>query len=474
MSGDLTEAELALVQAARVGEWADLSEAEDQQVRGVVFRDLVLGRLGEVDPRGIWLKRAHLVGGLDLCDIETRFPLRLLSCRTDEPVQLIRANLSTVDLTGLVAPYVAAQEATFEHSFTLRDARLTSVGPPALHVGGSEIGGLLNLARARLANTDGVALQGSNVRTGGGVFLNHRFRAEGTGDLGAVRLSGASIGGQLNFTGARITNPDGPALIADYLRTESSVMLGQGFVAEGRQDTGTVRLVGARIGGRLTAEDGLARAADHEHLALNLSQTSVVGDLLLPASFTEGRLDVNGLTYGGQPRLATLDEWLELLTTRTNYYASQPYFQLATAHAAAGHERDVRRIHIVRQKDLLRRGQLGFWGRLWHRITGLTVGYGYRPALALVWLIGTVLTSVLVTVVAARPTGSCSVVERVGPALSTVTPLVKADTPARCLVNTTTVTGQAVLVANWALQALAWAFLTLFVAGFTGLVRRSQ
>jgi hypothetical protein len=50
---------------------------------------------------------------------------------------------------------------------------------------------------------------------------------------------------------------------------------------------------------------------------------------------------------------------------------------------------------------------------------------------------------------------------------------VKPDTQQRCQIITTTGLGQFVVITTWFLQALAWAFATLFVAGFTGLVRKT-
>ncbi|HEX4704090.1 MAG TPA: hypothetical protein VH352_18325, partial [Pseudonocardiaceae bacterium] len=298
----------------------------------------------------------------------------------------------------------------------------------------------------------------------------------------AVRLSGAVIGGQLNLEGARISNPAGPALVADYLSTRSNVMLNNGFHAEGRYGTGTIRLVGADIGGRLMFGGGHAEGAGSD-LALNLRQTHVGGDVLLPANFTTGLLALTGLTYDGMIRDATLDELLDMFANRTTRYTSQPYFQLAAAHQAAGHERDVRRIHVARQRDLLRRGELDARGRLWHRVTGHILGYGYRPAIALRWWVGALLLSVLLIAGVAGPAGlarttaghsaPCSLVAQVGLAINTVTPLVKLDAQANCQIDTAAGLGQAVIVGMWVLQALGWAFVTLFITGFTGLVRRS-
>lgn len=203
-------------------------------------------------------------------------------------------------------------------------------------------------------------------------------------------------------------------------------------------------------------------------------------EVLFPADFAAGAIDLDGLTYSGVPRDATLEEWLDLLANRTRQYASQPYHQLAAAHQAAGHERDVRRIRIAQQRDLLRRGQLTRRGRTWHRITGLTVGYGYRPSMALMWLAATLAVAILVIVGVAGSaglvrgeTGSCPVVEQIGVALNAATPLIKPAAQQRCQIVTTTGLGQFVVVTTWLLQGLTWAFATLFIAGFTGLVRKT-
>jgi hypothetical protein len=476
---DLSEPERQLVLAVLSGRPLDFTGSPERpEIRGEFIRLIMVGRFdwpgdGAADPRGVRLRGASLTGGLDLAEVETALPLSLLDCHATEPVRLSGAKLSTVDLSFLVAPRLVAEEVTIERSLTLREARLGGDGYLTVRLGGARIGGVVNFSGARLVNPAGTALQASGLHTGGGVFLNRGFHAEGSGEAGVVRLSGAVIGTMVNLAGATIRGQDGPALVADYLRTGSNVMVNDGFLAEG--GSGTVRLVGASIGGALVCEGGLARAAEPAELALNLIHATVAGDLVLPVSFTGGAVDVTGLTYRGEPQRASLGEWLDMLANRTTRYASQPYFQLAAAHAGAGHERNVRRVHIARQKDLLRRGDLGFWGRAWHRVTGLTAGYGYRPGLALLWLVGTLTVSVALTLTAgaAGLLGRCSLVEQAGLAVQAATPLVKAGNQ-RCALDLDRGLGQAVLALGWVLQVLTWAFLTLFVAGFTGVMRKTS
>lgn len=481
----LTAAERGLAKAVASGEWFD---AAGEPVRGEVIRRMLLGRFPwpggtEPDPRGIRLRGAQLAGGVDLGEVDSTLPLRLVDCATTGPVVLSGARLSTVDFSGLRGRTVVAVETRFERALLLVGVRLTSGGADgAVNLAGAHIGSVLDVSGSHLVSTEpgSPAFHGNNLTTSGGVFLNRGFRAEGGGPLGTVRLSGAELGGQLNLSGAWLVNLHGPALVADYLRTRSNLMLDQGFRAEGRGGTGTLRLVGARIGGRLTALDGHAFAAQAAGVVLNLSQARVGGDVLLPPDFTPGLVQLDGFTYEGMPRGAELADWLDLLARRTAHYASQPYLQLAAAHRGAGNERDVRRIHVARQRDLLRRGDLAPGARLWHRLTGLTVGFGYRPAVALLWWFGALLLSVLLVVGVAGPAGltlradrpgPCALAEQVGLALNTATPLVKPDLPQRCQLDPAGA-GGLVVAASWLLQALAWAFVTLFVAGFTGLVRK--
>lgn len=55
-------------------------------------------------------------------------------------------------------------------------------------------------------------------------------------------------------------------------------MLNGGFHAEGRHGSGTVRFMGAHIGGRLLCDGGRVDAAEPGDLAINLSQTHVTGE----------------------------------------------------------------------------------------------------------------------------------------------------------------------------------------------------
>ncbi|GAB3874985.1 hypothetical protein GCM10029964_017900 [Kibdelosporangium lantanae] len=66
----------------------------------------------------------------------------------------------------------------------------------------------------------------------------------------------------------------------------------------------------------------------------------------------------------------------------------------------------------------------------------------------------------------------CTVVDRISFGLDLGTPLISTGAKNRCDI-TDGATGQALAISGWVLRVSAWAFATLFVAGFTGAVRKA-
>lgn len=539
--------ERRLVAAARDGQLLDLTGGADindvfgdeemdgwgveRTVRPDVVRDLLLGRHGEVDPRGVRLRGARLPGVLDLDGVRSPVTLRLIDCdvpvlqvreaqfphltvsavrttrldaeglRVDHDLQLplLRATgsgrngvvrLRGADIGGQLVlagawlvnsdgPALAAEELRVGGSLFLTPGfRATGTGPngPAVRLIGAQLGNQLAAAGAELSSTGASALIADGLRVGGGVFLTGGFRAAGAGPEGAVRLIGARIGDQLDCGGAEVSNDGGPALRADRLEVGGDVSLAGGFRATGTGESPAVHLDGVRIGGQLACTDGRATSADGG-TALSLYECHV-DELLLDPGFAD-RIDPRGLRYQGTAGGPALADWLRWFGHRGLGYTTQPYQHLAAAYRAAGHEADARRVLIAQQRDLYRRGGLTGWLRLRHRILGATLGYGYKSWRALSGLLATLAVSVALTVgagahaVAAHRDGThCSAVEQVGLGVDLGAPLIATGAADVCAIDTRRVAGQALTVAGWLLQLSGWAFATLFVAGFTGVIRR--
>ena len=314
-----------------------------------------------------------------------------------------------------------------------------------------------------MRNDSGPALLADGLQVDQDVSLSGGFEAIGTGKDSAVRLLGAHIHGQLDCTDARMRNDTGPALNADSLQVDQAAFLSSGFEAVSAGDDVTLDLSQARIRGELVfAPARLVNTAD-----------------------LQAQLVLDGLTYSGLPVGISSRDWLRLLREGTPSYAAQPYQQFARAHRSAGHDGEVRRILMAQRRDQINRGALtGRAERSWARLTGLTLGYGYQPWRALLALLGMAMIAVALAAILGAHGGlarthphppaanRCSPVELVGVGLDLGLPLIKTGARDDCDTTTST-TGQALTVAGWGLQLLAWAFATLFVAGFTGAVRKT-
>lgn len=153
-------------------------------------------------------------------------------------------------------------------------------------------------------------------------------------------------------------------------------------------------------------------------------------------------------------------------------------------YQAAGHDRDVRQILIAQRQAQLERGVLTGRDRLWTRITGITLGYGYQPWRALLFLLGVVVTSVVVAVILggqgalvhpqdpAAATVPCTVAERVDVGLEVTAPFLGTPAQERCT-TANTATGIGLNYGLRGLQLMTGAFAALFIAGFTGVVRKT-
>jgi hypothetical protein len=95
---DLTSNEQALVDATRAGHV--LTCDDGTEIRAELIRELVLGRRGEPDPRGVRLANAQVVGTLDLAHVTATVGLTLTGCFIAERIILEAATLPWLVLQG--------------------------------------------------------------------------------------------------------------------------------------------------------------------------------------------------------------------------------------------------------------------------------------------------------------------------------------------------------------------------------------
>jgi hypothetical protein len=187
--------------------------------------------------------------------LTTTVKLTLLDCLLEEGITAEAAHLPGLSLlrcllTHQSKPALYADELWTDSGVSFEGSTiLANTADAAVRMNGARIGGQLNFSGATIRNPLGPAVNADALQAER-VFLRSRFTADGFGKLGAIRVLGARIGGPLDCSDASIRNPCGPALIADDLHAES-VELRAGFSADGQSPQGAVRLVAACIGGPL-------------------------------------------------------------------------------------------------------------------------------------------------------------------------------------------------------------------------------
>lgn len=240
----LTVTERRLCLAFAAGNRLDLrrSPPEDTRVRAGVLVGLLIG-LYKIPIGGVPALRlagARVLGTLALEGAEVTHLIEFTACEFAEPPVLCLARLTGLRMRGSRLPGLKARNLRVGSDLGL-EAGFTSTG--VVDLTDASVRGTLRLAGAVLrGDRNGHALLGARLDVSGSLQAT-ALRASGE-----VRLRGALVGGSVHFGGAHLTNPAGRALEAGGLRVGGSLHCdGDGagwFTARGR-----VLLTGARVGG---------------------------------------------------------------------------------------------------------------------------------------------------------------------------------------------------------------------------------
>lgn len=450
---ELTAPERALWDAFPRGEPIDLSGGDtdfdstnawgpERTIRAKVVSALLLGGR-EPEPGAVAAVRitgARISGTLDLGHAHVSAPLALTNCQLTDAPHLYWARLRSVHLMRCRLPGLVASGARVDGHLWLEGSHvyggvwldschitgiLNLTGAHLSHPGGdaplladrlvvdnnvycndgftadgevrlpgANVGGQLILRGARLRNPNGPALYASRLSVAANVFCDEKFSAEGE-----IRLRGARVGGYLSLVGATVTNPGRMAANFDDLSVETDVYCSDGFRADG-----TVSMAGARIGGLLNLRGG--RLGNPAGVALNLQRIQAEEVMLRPAEPIRGIVDLSyarvkllrdepttwapryqldGLVYEMIEPPLTARERLKWIQRDTDGYVPQPYEKLAETYRTLGHDGERRLVLLAKQRH--RRATLPVPHRAWGYVQDWTVGYGYRPSLAGAWLV---------------------------------------------------------------------------------------
>ncbi|MET9904208.1 hypothetical protein [Streptomyces sp. NPDC006446] len=185
-------------------------------------------------------------------------------------------------LTNSDGPSLAANRLQVDDHIRMRHG-FTAEGEVTLR--GAQVGGDLDMSDARLSNPGHVALMVAQTQVQGDVLCD-RIKTVGQVDFG-----GAKVMGVVRFWGARLSNPGGKALYGYHLEVGTSLHLNSGFSAEG-----SIELLGVRVNGRITLKEARITAPGRVALALPHAQADEV-DLRM-ADRPQGIVDLRHAVLG--------------------------------------------------------------------------------------------------------------------------------------------------------------------------------
>ncbi len=284
---------------------------------------------------------------------------------------------------------------------------------------GSRIAGDVELTGAHLNNRQSRAVNMDRAVVCGNVNLNGGFAAQGEVNLLAIRVEGGVnledsrvqgtitlIDSRMRILGLRNANIAGGshAVVADRCQIPG------GLHAPGLRAEGEFRLPGAIVGGQLDLSG--AQLSNPGSDALNLESAEVAGQLILalvPGS--QGRINLAyaavhrfvhiprpgvdqppgllAFTYKSilpGPADVVARDRLRWLATDPAGYIPSSYAALANAYRADGHEGEADEVLIAGEDARYEKGNR--LSRTWGMLKRGIAAYGYRPARALYWWAG--------------------------------------------------------------------------------------
>jgi hypothetical protein len=248
------------------------------------------------------------------------------------------------------------------------------------------------------------AIDGDDIDVDGGVYLRSGFRA-----AGVVWLRGAKIGGSLECSGGHFFKPVGLAINAMLANIQGSVSLDE-YRDDHFEANGWLVFRGSQIG----HDFKLANVGSPETLILDLRFAKVKTLENRANSWPpQDNLLLHGFVFDELSTEAAWDaetqiNWIHL-QSRDRFF-SQPYEQMASVFRSMGRQEEAVKVMIEKNKaagpgaiardwsvivkdvqakslgywwKALETALQGLWDLFWYNFFGPFIGYGYRPWRAL-------------------------------------------------------------------------------------------
>lgn len=383
----LSKTERIVSRAFREGERAVVGELADRQVRASVLRSLLLS--GESAKHGarsaLRINGADVVGKLEIVHGNVPSPISLHDCTFNEPIDIYGSRFRQLSLPGCTIRGIDAANVVIDSNIRL--SRCRSEG--TVRLVGARLEGALILDGAQFSDPV-LAIDGTRLKVGSDIRAQHGFSCNGE-----FKLEGGDVAGSLFLEGAVLKNSPGVALRAAGLHVGGVINLCSGLVAEGSiilsnaEAAGLVCFKNAELRGAVECRHLVARElillptiAPAQLVDLRYSSVGLIRDD--PSSWPEA-LRLDGMTYRRFSSTGKHSERVGLLSRDPNGFRPQPYGQLAAVLREEGHDDEARTVMLAYERH--RRDGLRPMGAFWGYLQDWTIGYGYRPWRALLWLL---------------------------------------------------------------------------------------
>ncbi|HEY8979358.1 MAG TPA: membrane-associated oxidoreductase [Streptomyces sp.] len=401
---ELTSAERRVWRAFVTGATVDFRDADvrdsdgaewgpERSVRASVLKALLLN--GPAEPgevSALKLLGARITGELDLRYAVVEQVIRLNHCSFERVPRLAGAQLQYLNLRDSVLPGLAAARARIDGSLRLTRCRIDG----QVKLGGTQIAGALFLDGAEITGAEGPlpALELNQVS------VDDDLCARGLKVRGMIRLDGARIAGSVDLEEAELSRPGENVVQAEALE------VGANLVARRLRTEGRIDLRGARVPGRIDLLESTLRNPGGTALRasscvigelwlrkgtpiegmLNLRATEI-GQLNLAPEKLPDQVRLLDLTYTFLTPHAPVEARLPMLERDDSYAPFNPhaYEQLTAAYRRTGDDASARLVQLAKQRR--HRRTLPWYSRLWGHVQDITVGYGFRPLRAGIWLL---------------------------------------------------------------------------------------
>ncbi|MER7393949.1 hypothetical protein ABT381_00290 [Streptomyces sp. NPDC000151] len=359
----------------------------------------------------LWLTAAHIAGngsGYAVNGPQLRIDggLYAHSVHVTGGVNLWGAHAFTIEVSHAHLTGEARPAFRGDGLHLVQDLRCTDllVDDGGIHLFGATIGGQFWLVNADVRSSTGWAIAAPTLTVGGG-FYAHGLTVEG-----GINLFAAVIGESIELTASTLLPYRRYALRAPDARVEANITLG-----DATRIVGDIVLTRAEAKGTLSlTETTFSEATTVDLERATLGALSMESPLSPPATLDlssanitaitdsahswPSHIALTALTYQALRPVLPASHRLAWLHRGTDYHP-QPYEQLATYYRQLGHDEDARAVLLAQHRQ--RRRSLRAPARLWGYVEDATVGYGYRPGRALIWLLA--LTTVAATAFSLTP-----------------------------------------------------------------------